>query len=125
MGSAIEAGTSVSLPERRRNNQASVRLRGAFGPARKTFERDQNARHRRGAQPPTSADAARAPASAACKTSSLVSSTELHSTVPVVILQISRNRAALPDRSVLAARFMKSSFMPRSVSRPLSAPEAA
>jgi hypothetical protein len=45
VGSAIEAGTSVSLPEPRRQNQADVRLRAAFGPARETLHRRQHARH--------------------------------------------------------------------------------
>src|SRR6516165_3989962 len=98
--------------------------------------RCQNARQRLGTQPRPSTDAARAPASAACRASSLVSSNELRSTVPpaprnaastlsVVILRISRNNAALPDCRVLAACLMKASLMPRSANRPLSAPEVA
>src|SRR5215472_14060539 len=93
-------------------------------------------RHLPGTQPAVFTDTARAPASAACNASSLVSSNELRSTVPpaprnaastlsVVILRISKNRAALPDCNVLAACFMKSSLIPRSASRPPSAPEAA
>src|SRR6516164_8103094 len=41
-------------------------------------------------------------------------------TLTVVILRISRNKAALPDCSVLAACLIKSLVMPRSASRPPS-----
>src|SRR6516165_10561390 len=51
-------------------------------PARGQLRRESHARQGLGGQPPASADVARAPASAACKAPSLVSSNELRTTVP-------------------------------------------
>src|SRR6185312_7153647 len=102
-----------------------------LGAGRATFFKLQG----RSAHPPRQAVAAR-PVKAVCSASCLVSSNEVRMTWPpmpssaartlsAVILRIRRKRPAAPGSSACAASFMNLSLIPRSVSRPPIAPDAA